>query len=334
MNKNILIVLAGGFLIAVLVAVMVQSSLSGSKKQDEVAQKRVEILVAAKNLKTGNEIKSGDFKWQQWPEETLFVGAILRDGEQSTTDAVSGKLLRSLVKGQPVHMTLVTDEDQGDFLSANVQKGMRAVGISVKSYVLADRLIRPGDFVDVMVTYKVRVNSRSNPEAQSLVNRYATETVIENVRVLAIDKEDTKAIDASEKDADKKKKSKSSKKATLTVEVSPENAEKLMLAEKMGNIGLALRSIGDNSSASDDKTTTDVNMSRVMTGLSAMRETSSGVRIYNGMDVQEAQARNPKQNSGVDFQLQSSPKFDGEEGASATVTFSPDALQELMQEDE
>lgn len=335
MNKNILIVLAGGFLIAVLVAVIVQSSLSSSKKKEAVAEKRVEILVAAKNLKTGNEIKSGDFKWQKWPEETLFVGAIIRDDEQKTTDAVSGTLLRALVKGQPVHMTLVTEEDQGDFLSANVKKGMRAVGISVKSHVLADRLIRPGDFIDIMVTYKVRVNSRSNPDAQSLVNRYATETVIENIRVLAIDKEDTKAIDASEEDGGKKKKKKkSSKKATLTVEVTPQDAEKLMLSTKMGSLGIALRSIGDNSSPKDDRTTTDVKMSRVMTSLSEMRSTSSGVRIYNGAQMQEVQARNAKQESGVNFDLEASKKFDENSGATATVTFGPGALQEMMESEE
>jgi pilus assembly protein CpaB len=335
MNKNILIVLGGGFLIAILVAVLVQSSLSGSKKQDDAFQKRVEILVAAKNLKTGNEIKSGDFKWQIWPEETLFVGAIIRDGDQSTTDAVSGKLLRSLVRGQPVHMTLVTEEDQGDFLSANIQKGMRAVGISVKSYVLADRLVRPGDFIDIMVTYKVRINSRSNPDAQSLVNRYATETVIENIRVLAIDKEDTKAVDEAEEDSGKKKKKKKrAKKATLTVEVTPEDAEKLMLSNKMGTLGIALRSIGDNSSPNDDKTTTDVKMSRVMTSLSEMRSTSSGVRIYNGTEMQDVQARNAKQESGVNFDLQSSPKFDESGKTSATVTFGPGALQELIQQEE
>jgi pilus assembly protein CpaB len=318
MNKNILIVLAGGFLIAVLVAVMVQSSLSGSKKQDEKAQKRVEILVAAKDLKTGTEIESGDFKWQKWPEETLFVGAILRDGEQSTSDAVSGKLLRSLVKGQPVHMTLVTEENQGDFLSANVQKGMRAVGISVKSYMLADRLVRPGDFIDVMVTYKVRVNSRKNPEAKSLVNRYATETVIENIRVLAIDKEDTKAIDASEKDSSKKKKSKRSKKATLTLEVTPEGAEKLMLSNSMGRLGIALRSIGDNSTSKDDKTTTDVNMSHVMTELSNMRDgggKAQPVKIYNGSTVSEEYIRERKKDDvAVNFSVEDGPeKYDFEE---------------------
>jgi len=327
MNKNVIIVLAGGFVVAILMAVMVQAMLGGSKK--DVAEKpRVQILVAAKKLSVGKEIKSGDLKWQTWPEDTLFAGAVIRDGEQQPTEAISGKLLRSLVEGQPVHMTLFAEDDQGDFLSANVQKGMRAVGISVKSHVLADRLIRPGDFVDIIVTYRVRVNTRTNPEAQSIVNRYASETVIENVRVLAIDNNDTKAIDEEEDGGKKKKRKKSSKKATVTIEVKPENAEKLVLADKMGDIGLALRSIGDNSSPESDRTTTDVGMSKVMTNLSTLNGTSSAVRIYEGSSIKEVQARKveaPK--GGVDFNVEDAPVPD------QNIYITPEALQELVVEE-
>ena len=207
MNKNVLIVLAGGFLIAVLVAVMVQAMLGGGKK-NEVSSDRIEILVASKKLKVGKNIESGDLKWQVWPEDTMFNGAIIRDGEQQPTEAAKGKLLRPLAAGEPLHMSMLAEEDKGKFLSANIQKGMRGVGISVKSSVLADRLIRPGDFVDVLMTYQVRINTKDNPDAQNLVNRYATETVIQNVRVLAIDSEDTKAVNEEEEIKVKKKKRK------------------------------------------------------------------------------------------------------------------------------
>jgi pilus assembly protein CpaB len=171
--------------------------------------------------------------------------------------------------------------------------------------VLADRLIRPGDFVDVLVTYSVRVNTRTNPEAQSLVSRYASETVIENIKILAIDDNETKAVD-EEEEGSKKSKKKASKKATVTLEVQSDDAEKLVLADKMGDIGLALRSIGDNSSPQSDKTTTDVSMSRVMTNLSTMNGTSSAVRIYNGSEMKEVQARNVTSDS-VDFSVESEP---------------------------
>jgi len=65
----------------------------------------------------------------------LFGGAIIRDAEQKPLEAAQGKLLRSMTKGQPMSMSLVVEDDRGDFLSANIAKGMRAVGISVQSHV-------------------------------------------------------------------------------------------------------------------------------------------------------------------------------------------------------
>lgn len=324
MNKNILIVLAGGFLIAVLVAVMLQATLSGSDKK-EVATERIQILVAAKDLKVGKDLKEGDLKWQDWPKETSFIGAIVRDDEQPAMGAIEGKLLRSLVKGQPVHSSLVVEEDKGDFLSANVGKGMRAVGVSVKSYVVADRLMRPGDFVDVMVTYKVSVNRRSNPEAANLVSKYATETIIENVRVLAIDSEDTKAVD--EEEVDEKIKKKSSKKATITLEVTPDGAEELVLADRMGDIGFALRSIGDTQPLTTDLSTTDVGMSKVMTTLTKMTGTSSAVRIYNGDQTQEVKARQLKEESNVHFSIEQ------EAPPEQKIIITPEALEQLGNEE-
>ena len=328
MNKNVIIVLAGGFLVAILVAILLQAALGGGSKKEEVINTdKIQILVAAKTLDVGTLLKEGDLKWQDWPEDNSFIGAIIRDGEQSAVEAASGKLLRSLFAGQPMHLSLITEDDKGNFLSANVAKGMRAVGISVQSYTLADRLIRPGDYVDVMVTYRVRVNTRDNPQAQSLVNRYATETVIENVRVLAIDKNDTKAVDEEETDGKKKKKSKSSKKASLTLEVKPKDAEKLVLADRMGSIGLALRSIGDTQETKTTKATTDVGLSNVMTELSEMSGASSSVRVYNGDQMNEVQARHqaPTQNN-IEFSVEDAPLPE------QNIIISPETLLQLEEQ--
>jgi pilus assembly protein CpaB len=320
MNKNIVIVLAGGFLIALLVALMVNAALTGSKKDDVKEVKKIQILVAAKDLSVGKELVEGDLKWQTWPEDSVFMGAVIRDGEQKPNDVIDGKLLRSMVEGQPVHTNILTEEDKGDFLSANVSKGMRAVGVEVKKHVVADRLIKPGDYVDVIVTYRVRVNTRNNPDAQSLVSRHASETVIENVRILAIDTNDMKAVDEAEKGKGKKKKT--SRKAIVTLEVNPDNAEKLVLADKMGDIGFALRALGDQETPQGDKQTTDVGMSQVMTKLSNMNSTSSTVRIFNGNQIQEVRGRSLQSDaeSNVDF------SFEDEPLPSQTIIIDPAAI--------
>ena len=244
-------------------------------------------------------------KWQKWPQSVVFPGAIIRDGEQLPEEAINGKTLRSIKMGEPVHMSAVVEEE-GGFLSAKVSKGMRAVGIEVRKHIIADRLFVPGDLVDVIVTYRVRVDTRRNPEAQSLVNRYASETILSNVRILSVDENASSVRQSEDK---KKKKKKSAKKATVTLEVTPEGAEQLMLANEMGDISFAARAIGDVDPLSLDRMTTDVQMSRVLTDLSNMRPSSAGmVRVYSGSQMEEVSARKAQvQEVGVEFSVQDSP---------------------------
>lgn len=307
MNKNIFIVLIGGFVVAVLVAMLVQMSLGGSKKKEtEVVMQSV--LVAANNIPVGHELEPEDLKWKKWPEDVIFPGAIIREEDQAAGDALTGKTIRSINEGEPVHMSAVVQE-AGGFLSAKVGHGMRAVGITVSKHIVADRLVMPGDIVDIIVTYRVRINARKNPEVASLVNRYASETILENVRILAIDT-NTSTARGSDKD-DKKKKTKSKKKVTVTLEVSPEGAEQLMLAKEMGDISFATRGIAKEPEEQDDNMTTDVQMSRVLTDLSKLTTSGGGgsVRIFNGATMQEVRGRRiiDETDDGVDFSVEERP---------------------------
>lgn len=305
MNKNIVIVLVGGFVIALFVSIMVQSALKQNKPQPVTIEK-VKILVAAKDLKVGHIIQKDDLTWQEWPKDNIFMGAIIQTSEQEPTEVVSGKLLRSLSEGQPVHKTVFASEEAGDFLSTKIKDGYRAVGLSVKKHIVADRLVKPGDYVDVIVTYRVRVNTRNNPQAQSVVNRYASETVIENVQILAIDDNAQTAVDAIDSESKNAKKSTKSS-TTVTLEVSSEQAEKLVLADQLGSIHFAVRSYGDQRQVKTDKQTTDIGMSQVMTNLTTMNGgVGGGVRVYNGSQVDVMQTR-------ATIQPQDSANFDLED---------------------
>ncbi len=309
-NKNLIVVLIGGFLIASVVAILVQVALKSAKKEPEKIE-LTQILVAAKDLTVGDKIAEGDMKWKSWPEDAIFKGAIQRKEKQAASKAVEGKLLRSMSEGQPISKNVVTKDDSGEFLSASLTQGMRAISISVRSYKLADRLIRPGDYVDLLVTYRVRVNSRNNPEASTIINRYATETVLENVKVLAVDKNSKTAVDEEDEDGKKKAKKTSSKKATVTLELSSEGVEKLVLAEKVGDVDIALRSMGDNEAIAGQRVTTDVEMSKVLTELSTMQGTTSGVRVYSGSSMTEVRGRQIKQASDIDYNVERVSDDDG-----------------------
>ena len=242
MNKNVLIVLGGAVAIAFIVALLVQVSLGG-KKQPVAAVKeeaKVEILVAASNLGIGREVKTDDLQWQKWPKSTVFPGAIVRKDSQKPLDALSGRLARDVAKGEPLVKSAMLGEAKGNFVAASLEPGMRAVAIEVSASSMVGGFIGPGDFVDVILTYKENVSTGDDdPRVQAMVelnlDRLATETILQNVKVLAVDQT------AKRPDDDKIKVGK-----TVTVAVSAQNAERLSLAVELGDLTLALRGVGDD----------------------------------------------------------------------------------------
>lgn len=278
MNKNVLIVLAGGFLIALLVAIIVQASF-GSKKDGSL-----EVLVAAKPVSTGSPVNNSNFKWQEWPKDNVVIGAIVREGKQKIEDAAKGRLRRDMSANEVVLQSFLT-EGKGNMLAASMEPGMRAVAIKVSAESMVGGFISPGDRVDVIVTYTVKMAERGNEDMDSKVNNYASETVLENVRVLAIDQ-------MSKKEDDKAKVGR-----TVTLEVSTKGAEKLSLASEMGDLSLSLRALGDSSMVDKTKTdsTTDVELSSVLQELNQIKRDSNPnagiMRIYSGDTVENITIR-------------------------------------------
>lgn len=276
MNKNVLIVLAGGFLIALLVAIIVQASF-GSKGDGSL-----EVLVAAKALQTGASVTDDNFKWQPWPEDSVFDGAIVREKNQKVEEAAKGRLRRDMSPNEPLVQAALTAAGKGNVLAASMEPGMRAVAIKVSAQAMVGGFIGPGDRVDVVVTYKVHLGSASEV-AEEKVSKHASETVLENVRVLAIDQ-------AARKEDDKAKVGR-----TVTLEVDGKGAEKIALASEMGELSLSLRALGDTSKLDKNESTTDVELSSVLREVSELKKNSSAnagiVRIYSGDIVENISVR-------------------------------------------
>ena len=280
MNKNVMIVLAGGFVVAILVAVLVQASLGGKKTED--TGPRTEVLVAAKDLSIGTELTPGDLKWQAWPG-SAFSGAIVRKKEESADEALTGKLIAKVSSGQPVLSSYIFKEGKGNIVAATLGKGMRAVAIPVKADTMAGGFVTPGDYVDVIMSYEVETDSRDNPSVSSLVSKDASETILRNIKVLAVDQESVREDEAAKIAR------------TVTLEVSASDAEKLALATNMGDLTLALRGIGDVDPPQLNSATTDVQVGKVLRDVAVLNGGGAGasgtVRVYNGTVMQEVRTR-------------------------------------------
>jgi len=281
MNKNVMIVLAGGFVVAILVAVLVQASLGGKKVSD--TGPKIQVLVAAKDLSLGSEINAGDLKWQTWPGEKAFAGAIVRTEEQKAEEALQGRLIQRVAAGQPMLQSYIFKEGKGNVVAAMLDKGMRAVAIPVKADTMAGGFIVPGDTVDVILTYKVSIDrEQKSAETESYLRSYVSETILKNIKVMAVDQDTTRA------------ENKAKIARTVTLAVDTKGAEKLALASEMGDLILSLRGIGDDVDLNLEALTTDVEVSRAMQNVSRIANGGNGggpIKIYNGDSVVEVRPR-------------------------------------------
>lgn len=111
-------------------------------------------------------------------------------------------------------------------MAALLPKGKRAIAVSVEAETTAGGFILPGDKVDVLLT-----------KTQRGTNSATTQTILENVRVLAID-----TVTAGEKEQKTL-----SPKRTATLELMPAETEVIAEAQQVGTISLALRSAQDSA---------------------------------------------------------------------------------------
>ncbi len=284
MNRNLIIVLAGGLLIAVLVGLIVQAGVS--KKTDT---NTVELLVSNKNLSVGHDLIPIDVSWKSWPKDSVISGSIVRAGaNQKIADVIKkAKLRRDVAAGEPILQSVLIKDAQGNVLAAAMEPGKRAVAIKVKAESMVGGFISPGDHVDVIMLYKVDVNDRNNLVIKNQVNKFAAETVLENVKVLAIDQQ-------SKRDDEKAKVGRS-----VTLEVDAKGAEKVALAELMGDLSLSLRPLGDKQIDDKRTLTTDSSVSKVLQEINRLegqtKQNSDMVRVYNGDNVQNIVVRKSAQ---------------------------------------
>jgi pilus assembly protein CpaB len=129
--------------------------------------------------------------------------------------------LRSIAPNEPILASRVSGAGGRATLSATIAEGHRAVAIRVNDVVGVAGFVLPGDFVDVLLT---------RPEGQSnRTENMRTDLLISGVRVLAIDQIATE----SRNDPQVAR--------AVTIEVTPEDGQKVALAGEIGTLSLALR---------------------------------------------------------------------------------------------
>ena len=186
----------------------------------------IEILVADKELTAGQFVRADHLKWQPWPEDALNDDYVLKT-EHKIEDYVSTVVRNLITPGQPITKRLVVYPGDRGFLAAVLGPGRRAVSVSVNATSGISGFIFPGDKVDLLLTSRFTTKN-SRGEAQ---DRYVTRTLLTALKVLAIDQK-TETKDGEVNPA-----------KTVTLEVSPKQAEKVAIGMAMGTLSLSLQSL-------------------------------------------------------------------------------------------
>jgi pilus assembly protein CpaB len=187
-----------------------------------------EVLVAAADLPMGQGLKATDLRWQTWPNETA-AGFIKRSEAAGAVEELTGWIVRTpILTGEPVRREKLI-KGSGGYMSAILPSGMRAVAISIdnRGATSAGGFILPNDRVDVIKT----VQSGSSEDRSGPAT---SEIILTNIRVLAIGQT------VQERNGEKVVTGE-----TATLELTPQQSEQVILAQKVGQLSLVLRSLAD-----------------------------------------------------------------------------------------
>lgn len=206
----------------------------------------VGYIVAAHPLPRGTLARDDDFAVRSVPSsDSLPAGAIL-----DTPDAKIG-LRGSLVRTFLDTGSLVTSENilrprERGFLASVLAPDSRAISINVDAASGVSGLIWPGDNVDVVLTQETTAASdKKSPDQQ---HGTLSETVVQNVRVVAIDQEIVQGGRANNAAAGKVAQ-------TVSLQLAPDQVKKVTVAAQLGKLSLAVRSAVDRQDTGDTDTT-------------------------------------------------------------------------------
>jgi len=193
----------------------------------------VDILVAKADIPRGQTLSPSDVFWQAWPATTASGNFIRKTDRPKAVDNLNGMIVRTpFVAGEPIREAKLVNAKGSGFMAAILPSGMRAISTQISPETGAGGFILPNDRVDVILTPRVNRDSDKGGGA--------SETILRNIRVLAIDQT------IEEKNGQKVVVGK-----TATLELSPRQAETLALSRQLGTLSLALRSLLDANQTAD-----------------------------------------------------------------------------------
>lgn len=200
------------------------------------------IVTAARNLEVGAFLTAEDIKWKAMAtEEEVVLSQHFIEGATSLESLLGAVVRRPLNLDTPVTAAQIVKPGQRGFLAAVLRPGMRAVTVEIDKVSGNSGLIFPGDYIDLILTIDLQDQVDRNTRRTG-GRRLASETILANVRVIAIGQR-VESFATIESDTDGRRRLET----TATLEVAPQHAERIHVAQELGRLALSLRSLADDN---------------------------------------------------------------------------------------
>lgn len=237
MNMRTVATFAVAILLGVIAVIVVRGLLLTKKPSGGealAAANTTQVVVAAVPLARGAELKPAMLKTVSYPKDGLPANAFVSIDQVAPQNGPARIVVRDIAANEPVLPAKISGAGGKTNLSGELTPGMRAISVKSSDVAGVGGFVLPGDRVDILITRSIG----NNNDTSSI-----TQVLAENALVLGVDQ-------TSDQETDKPVVAKA-----VTVEVSPDQAQAISLAQSVGEVTLALRSIADDAALTRKVTT-------------------------------------------------------------------------------
>jgi len=245
-NKRLLFVLAGAVVFGLVAAVSVSRYLSNAQATPRNMQ---HVVVAKVDIPLGTQVVAEQLMRVQYPANALPDGVF--DAEEKVVGRV---VVTNVAAKEPITDFKLAAEGSAAGLSAVIPEGYRAMTVKVDDVIGVAGFLQPGTMVDVLTVIQ--------PNEEGTHRNPISKIVLQNVKVLASGQNMDKPKDERENEVVR----------AVTLQVTPEQAEKLALAAVEGKLRLVMRNTADQG----DEQTQGANKRTLLTGEHAMTPPPAG----------------------------------------------------------
>jgi len=216
--------LAVAVFLGLMAVFLVRNYLASASAPKAVVGTTVPVVVAAAPIERGKVVDGAQLKLANYPADAVPAGAFRAIADLTGAAADKRVAIRAIAANEPILAEKISGPGGRLILSTTLTEGMRAVSLRSNDVAGVAGFVLPGDKVDILLTREI---------GKGQTPQQVTQVLAENVRVLGVDQ-------TADDQADKPQVARA-----VTVEVSPDQAQAISLAQTVGEVSLSLRHAGD-----------------------------------------------------------------------------------------